>query len=380
MRKRPTHSRLAAWAASLGAIMLIVGACTAAATPSPTTAPTAAPSVAASVAPSEAPSAAPTVANKVLKIAIISPEKGNDFGWNQQGVDGAKAAATSVGATIQVADGAGYNDPGPILRQLVDGGAQFIVAHASGYNTAGPQFAVASKVPVLVWDNLTANKAGLVADAETNSQEGAYLAGILAAKTTKTGILGIVISADDENWHKQAGGYVAGARSVNPSIKFLQAQIGQAGYADAAGGKRVTATLISAGADIIFGMGDGASFGMLQAVETATPPAGASKVWFIDVIGDKTTVDKKGVLLSSVLWNFAGIFEQAIADINAGTFGNQGYTLGVANGGISLLQTPNISADAWSAVQTALAGIKAGTITVPLTPKQAAVDALIAGK
>jgi basic membrane protein A len=380
VRKRPTHSRLAAWAASLGAITLIVGACTAAATPSPTTAPTAAPSVAASVALSEAPSAAPTVANKVLKIAIISPEKGNDFGWNQQGVDGAKAAAASVGATIQVADGAGYNDPGPILRQLADGGAQFIVAHASGYNTAAPQFAVASKVPVLVWDNLTANKPGLVADAETNSQEGAYLAGILAAKTTKTGILGIVISADDENWHKQAGGYVAGARSVTPSIKFLQAQIGQAGYADAAGGKRVTATLISAGADIIFGMGDGASFGMLQAVETATPPTGASKVWFIDVIGDKTTVDKKGVLLSSVLWNFAGIFEQAIADINAGTFGNQGYTLGVANGGISLLQTPNISADAWSAVQTALAGIKAGTITVPLTPKQADVDALIAGK
>ena len=384
MRKQPTHSRLSAWAASLGAITLIVGACTAAATPSPTTAPTVAPSVQASVAPSEAPSAAPSAAQsaatKVLKMGIIAPEKGNDFGWNQQGVDGAKAAAASVGATVEVADGAGYNDPGPTLRQLADGGAQFIVAQASGYNTAAPKFAQESKIPVLVWDNLTANKPGLVADAETNSQQGAYLAGILAAKTTKTGILGIVISADDENWHKQAGGYVAGAKSVNPSIKFLQAQIGQAGYSDAAGGKRVTATLISGGADIVFGMGDGASFGMLQAVETATPPTGASKVWFIDVIGDKTTVDKKGVLLSSVLWNFSGIFEQAIADINAGTFGNHGYTLDVANGGISLLKTANISADASSAVQTALDGIKGGTIKVPLTPKQADVDALIAAQ
>jgi basic membrane protein A len=374
VRKRPTHSRLSAWAASLGAITLIVGACTAAASPSPTTAPTAAPSVEASVAPS----VAPTVANKVLKMGIIAPEKGNDFGWNQQGVDGAKAAATSVGATIEVADGAGYDDPGPILRQLADGGAQFIVAQASGYNTAAPKFAAENNIPVVVYDDPTATKAGLVADIETNSQNGAYLAGVLAAKASKTGKLGIVISADDTNWHKQAGGFVAGAKSVNPAAKFLQATIGQAGYADAAGGKRVTLTLISGGADVIFGMGDGASFGMLQAVETAKPPPGADKVWFIDVIGDKTTVDTKGVLLSSVLWNFQGIFEQAIADINAGTFGSTGYTLDVTNDGISLLKTTNIADDAWTAVQTALEGVKSGSIKVPLTPKQADVDALIA--
>jgi simple sugar transport system substrate-binding protein len=313
-------------------------------------------------------------------MGIIAPEKGNDFGWNQQGVEGAKAAAAAVGATIEVADGAGYDDPAPILRQLADGGAKFIVAQASGYNTAAPKFADETKVPVLVYDLPTATKAGLVADVETNSQNGAYLAGVLAAKASKTAKLGIVISADDTNWHKQAGGFVAGAKSVNPAVKFVQATIGQAGYADAAGGKRVTLTLIAGGADVIFGMGDGASFGMLQAVETATPPAGADKVWFIDVIGDKTSVDTKGVLLSSVLWNFQGTFQQAIADINAGTFGSQGYTLDVTNDGISLLKSKNIADDAWTAVQTALEGVKSGSIAVPLTPKQADVDALIAAK
>jgi basic membrane protein A len=378
VHQRPTHSRLSAWAASLAAITLIAGACTSAGTASPSTASTA-PSTAASVAASVAPSVSPSAANKVTKMAIIAPEKGNDFGWNQQGVDGAKAAAASVGATIEVADGAGYDDPAPILRQLADGGAKFIVAQASGYNTAAPKFAGETNVPVLVYDLPTATKAGLVADVETNSQNGAYLAGVLAAKTSKTAKLGIVISADDTNWHKQAGGFVAGAKSVNPAAKFVQATIGQAGYADAAGGKRVTLTLISGGADVIFGMGDGASFGMLQAIETATPPAGADKVWFIDVIGDKTSVDTKGVLLSSVLWNFQPTFEQAIADINAATFGNAGYTLDVTNG-ISLLKTKNIADDAWTAVQTALDGVKSGSIKVPLTPKQADVDALIAAK
>ena len=86
---------------------------------------------------------------------------------------------------------------------------------------------------------------GLVADIETSSQEGAYLAGVLAAKETKTGTLGIVISAADTNWYKQTGGFVTGARSINKNIKFLFTQIGQAAYDDAAGGKRVAQSVIA---------------------------------------------------------------------------------------------------------------------------------------
>jgi len=83
------------------------------------------------------------------------------------------------------------------------------------------------------------------------------------------------------------------------------------------------------------------------------------------------------VLLSSVLWDFAGIYTQALADLAAGTFGNAGYTLDAANGGISLLQTAHISAEVWAAVEAANAGIADGTISVPLTPTQADVDALV---
>src|SRR5262249_6533830 len=170
----------------------------------------------------------------------------------------------------------------------------------SGYNTVAPKVAQQFHVPVVVWDAKGATP-GLVSNVITNAQEGAYLAGILAALVTKTGTLGIVVSAADENWYKQSGGFVQGARSINRNVKFRYARIGQASYADAAGGKRITQQVIAAGADIVFGMGDGASFGMLQAVQTAKPPAGASKVYFIDVIGDKSKVDKKGVLLSSEL-------------------------------------------------------------------------------
>ena len=61
-------------------------------------------------------------------------------------------------------------------------------------------------------------------------------------------------------------------------------------------------------------MGDNASFGYLQAIETAKV---GHKVWFIGDIGNMTPIDKQHVLLSSVLWNFTKAFKQAIQDINA---------------------------------------------------------------
>ncbi len=332
-----------------------------------------------SAVPALAQSGSPATGTTITTMAYISPEAATDFGWNQQGLAGAQAAADSIGATLIKADGSGYDDPAPILNQLRDDGAQFIVAQASGYTTTAAQFARDNNLPSAVWDQPDQTTPGVVANFETNSQEGGYLAGVLAALTSKTGTVGIVISADDLNWRKQSGGFAAGAKATNPDINILTAQVGPAGYGDAAGGKSTTETVIAAGADIIFGMGDGSSFGMLQAVETATPPAGADKVWFIDVIGDNSSIDTKGVLLSSVLWDFSGQYVQALADLAAGTFGSTGYSLGAANGGIHLLQTPHISPEAWTAVETAKAGIADGTITVPLAGSQADVEALING-
>ncbi len=334
----------------------------------------------AAVAPALAQSPAASVkASKITKMAYISPEQANDYGWNQQGAEGAKAAAASIGAALEMADGSGYDDPTPILNQLGDNGAQLIIAQAGGYSTPGSQYAAKTGIPVIVYDRPDLISPNLVGDIATDSQQGGYLAGVLAATMSKTGTLGIVISADDTNWHKQEGGFIAGALATKPDIKFAPAQIGPAGYGDAPGGKSTTESVIAAGADIVFGMGDGSSFGMLQAVETATPPAGADKVWFIDVIGDKSDpkVDSNGVLLSSVLWNFTGAFEDAISQIDAGTFGTSVYTLDVANGGISLLNTPNITPEAAAAVATALAGISDGSITVPVAATADEVSALL---
>jgi basic membrane protein A and related proteins len=309
---------------------------------------------------------------KVSEVGFAAPEKPTDYGWNQQGLAGAKKAAVLTGAKVIDATGSGYDNIEPNLRRLAQQGADLIIAHASGYNSAAPAVAQEFKVPVVIWNaKASAVKKGLVSNVLTRAQEGAYLAGVLAALTTKTGTLGIVVSASDEDWFKQSGGYCQGARSVSKSVKFKYGRIGQADYADAAGGRRITRAVIAAGADVVFGMGDGSSFGMIQAVETAKAPKGAKKVWFIDVIGDKRKIDKKGVLLSSELWDFAPIYTRAIKAVNTGTFGRT-YFLDAKNG-ISLLKTNKAPASAWAKVAAAQKKIANGSIKVVSTATEPAV-------
>ncbi|MGH3018106.1 MAG: BMP family ABC transporter substrate-binding protein [Gaiellaceae bacterium] len=309
---------------------------------------------------------------KVSEVGFAAPEKPTDYGWNQQGLAGAKKAAAATGATVIDATGSGYDNVEPNLRRLAQQGADLIIAHASGYNSAAPAVAQEFNVPVVVWDaKASAVKKGLVSNVLTRAQQGAYLAGVLAALTTKTGTLGIVVSASDENWFKQSGGYCQGARSVNKAVKFRYGRIGQADYADAAGGRRITRAVIAGGADVVFGMGDGSSFGMMQAVETAKAPQGATKVWFIDVIGDKRKIDKKGVLLSSELWDFSPIYTRAIKAVNAGTFGRT-YFLDAKNG-LSLLRTNKAPASAWAKVAAAQRKIANGSIKVVSTATEPAV-------
>jgi basic membrane protein A and related proteins len=311
----------------------------------------------------------------VNKVGYASPEKPNDYGWNQQGYESARRAATSQNASVLSATGIGYENVEPALRRLAQQGANLIVAQASGYNTIAPRVAEQFKVPTLVYDNPKATKRPYVADIETRAQQGAYLAGVLAARKTASRTLGIVVSAADTNWYKQSGGFIAGARSVKKGIKFRFARIGQASYADAAGGRRVTQQVIAAGADIVFGMGDGSSFGMLQAVQTAKAPRGAKKVYFIDVIGNKQKIDRKHVLLTSVIWDFTSIFKRAINNVEADRFGQKGYVLTVRNG-LSLLRTNQARASAWAATKKARQRIISGKIKIPLTPTERAVKRL----
>jgi simple sugar transport system substrate-binding protein len=311
----------------------------------------------------------------IKSIAVLTPEAGTDYGWNQQGVDAAKAAAAAAGIEVMVAENLGYGDVRPTLRELAEDGAGLLIAHASGYNTAAPEIGAEAGIPVAIVDRPDALEAGKVADYTASGHEGAYLAGRLAAKMSRTGTVGIVVSGEPPSWNSQSVAFAEGAKAEKADITVRYAVIGPAAYADAAGGKRVTEALMAAGADIIFGQGNGSSFGMLQAIETGKATDGG-KVFFIDVIGDKTPIDK-GNLLSSVVWDLTPVYSAMIADLKADAFGTRNYGIQLADDSVRLLRTKQIPDDVWAEIEALRADIISGAIKLEPKFDAASVHAVV---
>ena len=255
-------------------------------------------------------------------------------------------------------------------RILAEAGAEFVAVEGqspeeivAAARDCDALLVVSSKVPAAVIENPDAVTPGLISDIETQAQEVAYLAGVLAGKETKSGTVGIVVSGEPPTWNYMSVGFAEGLKATKADAKLIYSVIGEAAYDDAAGAKRVTEQEIAAGADIIFGMGDGASFGMLQAIEDHNKQAGSTEVRFIDVIGDKSA-EHRDALLTSVLFDYTGIYRDMVNDLKSGQFGKI-YTMDVKNGGVRLLDLPDtVADDVKAAVDQAKTDIVDGKITV----------------
>jgi simple sugar transport system substrate-binding protein len=313
---------------------------------------------------------------EVTQFALVAPENESDFGYNQAGIDAANGAAEELGIDVTIVPDAGYDNIETVLTQVADGGAQFIVAHASGYNVGAASAAAANKVPILIQDaGSDENVPGLIAAAKPEGQEGGYLAGIAAAMSTTSKKVGIVVSADNSNWFAMSSGFAEGVYSVDPTIQVLYTSVGPAAYADAAGGKTATEQIIASGADVVFGMGDGATHGYLQAIDAA------SGVKYIADIGDVTPgLSDPSKLLTSVRWNYEPAYVAAIKDVDAGKFGTVTYPVDVENGGMYLQETDQMTPEIEAAVEKASQGIIDGSITPTIATSADEVAAVIAAK
>jgi simple sugar transport system substrate-binding protein len=317
------------------------------------------------VAQPATPGSSPPAGTKVTNVAFITPASRTNLGWDQQGADSITAVGEKLGITVEVQENGGYDDITPALKDLKDAGAQLIICHASGYTSTCADFAEQEQTPVTIIEDKDAVVPGLISNVDTQGQEVAYLAGVLAGKSTKTGTVAVVVSGEPPTWNYMTVGFAEGLKATNPDAKLIYSVIGDAAYDDAAGATRVTEQVLAAGADIVFGMGDGASFGMIEAIREHNAANADQPAWFIDVIGDKSA-DYSDVLLSSALFDYSRIYEQMIKDFEAGTFG-QNYVMDVKNNDVRLLDLPaSVPQEVKDAVAKAQTDIAAGTISVSI--------------
>jgi basic membrane protein A len=98
-----------------------------------------------------------------------------------------------------------------------------------------------------------------------NEEQAGYLTGLIAAKTTKTNVIGWIGGLDIPSCSNFYIGYEKGAKEVNPDIKVLKQFTNS--FTDAAKGRVAAESMIKEGSDVIFMASGGGNAGVLEVVK-----------------------------------------------------------------------------------------------------------------
>ena len=214
-----------------------------------------------------------------------------------------------------------------------------------------------------------------VASAVYADNEAGYLAGIAAAKTTKTKQVGFVGGMESEVITRFRAGFEAGVKSVDPSIKV---QVDYAGsFGDSAKGKTIAAAQYAAGADVIYQVAGGTGAGVFSEAKDLNEKKNEDeKVWVLGVDRDQnedgkyTTKDGKddNLTLASTIKG-VNIAVKKISDLALEDKfpGGEHLTYGLKDGGVDLT-TEALSDQAKTAVKEAKEQIISGDVKVPDQP------------
>lgn len=211
-----------------------------------------------------------------------------------------------------------------------------------------------------------------VASALFADNEAAYLAGVAAAKTTKTKVVGFVGGIKGAVLTRFEKGFEAGVKSVDPSIK-IDVQYSES-FGDAAKGKTIAAAQYAAGADVVYQVAGGTGAGVFNEAKSINETRNEDeKVWVLGVDRDQTEEGKykskdgkeSNFVLASSLKQVGKTVQDIANQTAKGKFpGGKTTTFGLKDGGVDLTTT-NLSEDAKKAVEEAKAKILDGSITVP---------------
>lgn len=202
------------------------------------------------------------------RVGALFCGKIDDHGFMEAGYRGLIAARDRLGATVSWRDGVPPKaaEQEAALRELAATGVDLVVAHGGQNNAAAKT--VAAEFPALRFVVTQGAVEGPNLTSYTVLQEqSAFLAGALAAWTTKTGVVGHISGIRVPPGLRGRAAYAAGVAHANPDVKLLTIFCGD--QDDVALADRVATAEAAAGADVIFTMLNAGRKGSIDACRRA---------------------------------------------------------------------------------------------------------------
>ncbi len=301
-------------------------------------------------APAPAPAAATKPAPLKIAFAYVGPV--GDSGWTFAHDNARKAVEKEFGDKVvtsfveKVPESA---DAERVFRDLAGQGNKLIFGTTFGYME--PMLKLAPDFKDVKFEHATGYKtAENLRTYDSRTYEGAYMAGIIAGKMTKTNTLGVVGSIPIPEVIRNINSFTMGAQSVNPKIKTKVVWVNE--WFNPPKETEAATALINGGADILMQNTDSPAV-----LKTAEEKGKRAFGWDSDM----TAYGPKAHLGSAII-NWAPYYIKATKDALDGKWATGSVWWGVKEGAIDLVSmASDVPADAKAKVDEVRAGLKAGT-------------------
>ena len=309
----------------------------------------------AAAAPAAAPAAAAPAADP-LKVAFVYIGPVGDAGWTFAHDKGRKAVEEKFGDKVKttfvenIPESAA--DAERVFRQLATDGNKLIFGTTFGYMEA--MLKVAKEFPDVKFEHATGFKtADNLAQYDVRTYEGAYLAGVVAGKMSKSGKLGVVASVPIPEVIRNIDSFTLGARSVNPKATTAVVWVNK--WFDPGKEREAATTLIGQGVDVLMQNTDSAAV-----VQTAQEKGVYAFGWDSDM----TSFGPKAHLAASMI-NWGVYYTARVQAVLDGSWKSSTSWIGLKENGIDLAAfNPELPADVKTLVEERKKGIVDGTAPI----------------
>ncbi|WP_436976213.1 BMP family lipoprotein [Pseudarthrobacter phenanthrenivorans] len=315
---------------------------------------------------------------------IVSDSGGfDDQSFNQSSYEGLKKTEKDLGIKVNQIESKTNNDFEPNLRAMVTAGCNltitvgFLLGDATkAQATANPDkhFAIID----FGYDKPISNVKPIIYD----TAQAAFLAGYLAAGTTKTGTVATFGGIKIPTVTIFMDGYADGVKYYNEqkgkNVKLLgwnkDAQDGSftGDFEKQDVGKQLTKNFLDQGADIVMPVAGPVGKGAGAALKEAKAAGKDVKLIWVDSDGYLTAPDYKDIMLSSVMKQMGEAVETVVTEDKDGKFNNTPYVGTLANDGVQLAPFHDLDSQVPAELKTDLEKIKKDIVDGKLKVESAA--------
>ena len=292
----------------------------------------------------------------------------DDKGFNQIAHEGLLQAEAELGVATDLLESTTDADYAPNLQSFVDKGCNVIVT--VGFLLADATKAAAEANPTVQFAIVDSNtSAANVQGLTFATDQPSFLAGYMAAATTKSGIVGTFGGINIPPVAIFMQGFAKGVEYYNAqkgtSVKVLGWDIAKqdgtfsGDFNDQTKGTSIAKSMSDEGADIIFPVAGPVGLGASQ---FAMDSAGKVKIIGVDVDMAVSNPTQAEVYVASVLKKIDAAVLQAVKDALAMTGGGTDYLGTLENGGVGVSITSTITPELQAELDAVTAGIIDGSI------------------